>query len=65
VKLLLDEKLSGVCAFLHEASPGSSQVTPTLLTWGRDDRVSPLDRALLPMRLIPKYELHVLHDRGH
>ena len=23
---------------------------PTLLTWGRDDRVSPLDMALIPMR---------------
>lgn len=38
---------------------------PTLLTWGRDDRVSPLDRALIPMRLIPKCELHVFHDCGH
>ncbi|HSA39044.1 MAG TPA: alpha/beta hydrolase, partial [Mycobacterium sp.] len=25
---------------------------PTLLTWGRDDRVSPLDMALIPMRTI-------------
>ncbi len=38
---------------------------PTLLTWGRDDRVSPLDRAILPLRLIPKCELHVFHDCGH
>jgi 2-hydroxy-6-oxonona-2,4-dienedioate hydrolase len=35
---------------------------PTLLTWGRDDRVSPLDRAILPMRIIPKCELHTFHD---
>lgn len=32
---------------------------PTLLTWGRDDRVSPLDMSLLPMRLIPNAEVHV------
>jgi 2-hydroxy-6-oxonona-2,4-dienedioate hydrolase len=38
---------------------------PTLLAWGRDDRVAPLDRAILPMRLIPKCELHVFYDCGH
>jgi 2-hydroxy-6-oxonona-2,4-dienedioate hydrolase len=38
---------------------------PTLLTIGRDDRVTPLDNALLPMRLIPRCELHVFHDCGH
>lgn len=38
---------------------------PTLLTWGRDDRVSPIDRALLPMRFIPKCELHTFYDCGH
>ena len=38
---------------------------PTLLTWGRDDRVSPLDMALLPMRTIPKAELHVFPNCGH
>ncbi len=38
---------------------------PTLVTWGRDDRVSPLDMALLPMRLIPKCELHVFYNCGH
>ncbi len=33
---------------------------PTLLTWGgRDDRVSPLDMSLIPMRTIPNAELHV------
>lgn len=32
---------------------------PTLLTWGRDDRVSPLDMALIPMRLIPNAEVHI------
>jgi pimeloyl-ACP methyl ester carboxylesterase len=38
---------------------------PTLLLWGRDDRVTPLDMALVPMRLIPKCELHVFYDCGH
>lgn len=37
----------------------------TLITWGRDDRVSPLDMALLPMRTIPAAELHVFPDCGH
>jgi 2-hydroxy-6-oxonona-2,4-dienedioate hydrolase len=38
---------------------------PTLLTWGRDDRVTPLDGAIAPMRLIPRCELHVFPDCGH
>jgi 2-hydroxy-6-oxonona-2,4-dienedioate hydrolase len=38
---------------------------PTLLTWGRDDRVTPLDLALVPMRMIPNCELHVFPDCGH
>ena len=38
---------------------------PTLLTWGRDDRVTPLDGAIAPMRMIPRCELHVFPDCGH
>lgn len=38
---------------------------PTLITFGRDDRVTPLDSALVPMRLIPQCELHVFYDCGH
>lgn len=38
---------------------------PTLLVWGRDDRVSPLDVSLIPMRLIPNCELHVFAQCGH
>jgi pimeloyl-ACP methyl ester carboxylesterase len=38
---------------------------PTLLTWGRDDRVSPLDMALIPMRTIANAELHVFGNCGH
>ncbi len=37
----------------------------TLITWGRDDRVSPLDMALIPMRTIPEVELHVFPNCGH
>lgn len=38
---------------------------PTLLTWGREDRVSPLDMSLLPMKFIPNCELHVFPNCGH
>jgi 2-hydroxy-6-oxonona-2,4-dienedioate hydrolase len=38
---------------------------PTLIAWGRDDRVSTLDRALLPMRLIPNCEMHIFPHCGH
>jgi pimeloyl-ACP methyl ester carboxylesterase len=42
------------------------QITaPVLLTWGRDDRVSPLDMAFLPLRTIPRAELHVFPNCGH
>ncbi|WP_425789792.1 alpha/beta fold hydrolase [Gordonia sp. DT218] len=46
-------------ATMHKVS------APTLLTWGRDDRVSPLDMALIPMRTIPNAELHVFPQCGH
>lgn len=38
---------------------------PTLITWGRDDRVSPVDMALLPMRMLPRGEIHVFPNCGH
>ncbi|MEZ5213306.1 MULTISPECIES: alpha/beta fold hydrolase [unclassified Gordonia (in: high G+C Gram-positive bacteria)] len=38
---------------------------PTLLTWGNDDRVSPPDMALVPLRLIPDAQLHVFSRCGH
>ncbi len=38
---------------------------PTLITWGRDDRVSPVDMGLLPMRDIPNAEFHVFPNCGH
>ncbi|MFE1950073.1 MULTISPECIES: alpha/beta fold hydrolase [Streptomyces] len=37
----------------------------TLITWGRDDRVSPVDMSIVPMRTIPDAELHVFPDCGH
>ncbi|WP_307846657.1 alpha/beta hydrolase [Rhodococcus sp. CX] len=38
---------------------------PTLITFGRDDRVTPLDSSILPMRMIPNCELHVFPHCGH
>lgn len=38
---------------------------PTLITWGRDDRVTPLDSVLVPMRVIKRCEVHVFPDCGH
>jgi pimeloyl-ACP methyl ester carboxylesterase len=44
----------------------SSSIThPSLLTWGRDDRVVPLEHALVPMRQMPNVELHVFPHCGH
>lgn len=37
----------------------------TLLTWGRDDRVSPVDMAIIPMRTIRDVEVHVFPNCGH
>lgn len=38
---------------------------PTLLTWGREDRVNPLDGAVTALKLIPRAELHVFPHCGH
>ncbi|GAB2860370.1 4,5:9,10-diseco-3-hydroxy-5,9,17-trioxoandrosta-1(10),2-diene-4-oate hydrolase [Nocardioides pacificus] len=37
----------------------------TLLTWGREDRVNPLDGAFAALKLIPKASLHVFPNCGH
>lgn len=37
----------------------------TLITWGRDDRVSPVDMMLVPMRTIPDCEVHIFPNCGH
>ncbi len=39
--------------------------SPTLITWGRDDRVSPVDGVILPMRVIPDVQVHVFPNCGH
>lgn len=36
-----------------------------LLVWGREDRVNPLDGALVPLKLIPRARLHVFGRCGH
>ncbi|WP_455354320.1 4,5:9,10-diseco-3-hydroxy-5,9,17-trioxoandrosta-1(10),2-diene-4-oate hydrolase [Streptomyces sp. SYSU K217416] len=38
---------------------------PVLLTWGREDRVNPLDGALLALKAIPDARLHVFPHCGH
>ncbi|MGW7366218.1 alpha/beta fold hydrolase, partial [Streptomyces sp. NPDC054841] len=38
---------------------------PTLLVWGREDRVTPLDGALFALRSVPDARLHVLPHCGH
>ena len=38
---------------------------PVLLTWGQDDRVSQMDRFLLPMRIIPDCQVHLFPRCGH
>lgn len=38
---------------------------PTLLTYGRDDRVTPLEGALLPLQHLRDAELHVFSRCGH
>ncbi|MCA1982111.1 4,5:9,10-diseco-3-hydroxy-5,9,17-trioxoandrosta-1(10),2-diene-4-oate hydrolase [Nocardioides nematodiphilus] len=37
----------------------------TLLTWGREDRVNPLDGAFAALKLIRKAQLHVFPNCGH
>ena len=37
----------------------------TLLTWGREDRVNPLDGALVALKQIPRAQLHVFPNCGH
>jgi 4,5:9,10-diseco-3-hydroxy-5,9,17-trioxoandrosta-1(10),2-diene-4-oate hydrolase len=38
---------------------------PVLLLWGREDRVNPLDGALVALKLIRKAQLHVFGGCGH
>lgn len=51
------------------ATPGWAQfdqiTARTLLTWGRDDRVSPMDMMLIPMRTISDVQVHIFSRCGH
>jgi 4,5:9,10-diseco-3-hydroxy-5,9,17-trioxoandrosta-1(10),2-diene-4-oate hydrolase len=38
---------------------------PTLLIWGREDRVNPLDGALIALKLLRNAQLHVFGGCGH
>jgi 4,5:9,10-diseco-3-hydroxy-5,9,17-trioxoandrosta-1(10),2-diene-4-oate hydrolase len=38
---------------------------PVLLIWGREDRVNPLDGALVALETIPRAQLHVFGGCGH
>ncbi len=38
---------------------------PTLITFGRDDRVTPLDSVLVPMRIVRHCEVHIFPNCGH
>lgn len=62
-------KAGAAAAAASEAAPAWAQLhrlkAKTLITWGRDDRVSPLDGVLVPMRTIPDVELHVFPNCGH
>jgi 4,5:9,10-diseco-3-hydroxy-5,9,17-trioxoandrosta-1(10),2-diene-4-oate hydrolase len=37
----------------------------TLITWGREDRVNPIDGAFLALKQMPKAQLHVFPNCGH
>lgn len=39
--------------------------TPTLVTWGRDDRMLPFEGGLFAFRQLPNAELHVFSGCGH
>jgi 4,5:9,10-diseco-3-hydroxy-5,9,17-trioxoandrosta-1(10),2-diene-4-oate hydrolase len=38
---------------------------PTLITWGRDDRMLPVEGALMGFRQLPNAELHIFSKCGH
>jgi 4,5:9,10-diseco-3-hydroxy-5,9,17-trioxoandrosta-1(10),2-diene-4-oate hydrolase len=38
---------------------------PTLIVWGQDDRASPIESALMMLRVIPDARLHVFNHCGH
>ncbi|NLD77391.1 MAG: alpha/beta fold hydrolase [Acidimicrobiales bacterium] len=70
VKRMFNSKVLGMMRRAPLAAPDQVATlakikAPTLITWGRDDRVTPLDSMLVPMRVIRNCELHVFPDCGH
>lgn len=43
----------------------ASLTTPTLLIWGRDDRMLPYEQSVFAFRQLPNAELHVFSNCGH
>ena len=62
-------KAASAAAMASDAAPAWAQLhrlkAKTLITWGRDDRVSPLDGMLVPLRTIPDVEVHIFPNCGH
>lgn len=70
VKRMFNSKVLGAMRRAPLAAPDQVATlakvkAPTLITWGRDDRVTPLDSMLVPMRVIRNCEIHVFPDCGH
>lgn len=70
VRRMFNTKILGAMRRAPLAAPDqvatlASVKAPTLVTWGRDDRVTPLDSMLVPMRVIRNCEVHVFADCGH
>ncbi|MFE6864029.1 4,5:9,10-diseco-3-hydroxy-5,9,17-trioxoandrosta-1(10),2-diene-4-oate hydrolase [Nocardia sp. NPDC057668] len=38
---------------------------PVLMVWGREDRVNPIDGALIALKMVPRVQLHVFGGCGH
>ena len=49
----------------HDVARGYKLRQPVLLIWGREDRVNPLDGALVALKTIPRAQLHVFGQCGH
>lgn len=63
------EHLAAIRDSMHWDVPRWAEIgritAPTLLVWGRDDRMVPWEHALLPLRQLPDVELRVFSRCGH
>jgi 4,5:9,10-diseco-3-hydroxy-5,9,17-trioxoandrosta-1(10),2-diene-4-oate hydrolase len=50
---------------LHDVARGAQARQRLRLIWGREDRVNPLDGALVALKQIPRVQLHVFGQCGH